>query len=73
MICMHPATPQHILTQTARTLSWQSPRTSAQVNTHLDEPNLFGIDAEALSADIDAVLPDQSVGVAAHAAAYRVI
>ena len=35
---------------------------------YLDEANVLGVDAEALSAGVDAVLPDHSVPVAAHPA-----
>jgi len=39
------------------------------VHAHLDKADVLGVLAEALAADVDAVLADQTVVVAAHAAA----
>jgi hypothetical protein len=38
-------------------------------NTYLDEADVLGVAAEALPAAHEPVLPDQAVGVGAHAAA----
>lgn len=37
--------------------------------SHLDEAYVLGVVAEALAADVQAILADQAVNVAAHAAA----
>lgn len=38
---------------------------------YLDEANILGVDAEALTAGVDAVLPDHSVPVSTHPAARQ--
>jgi hypothetical protein len=38
---------------------------------YLDEANILGVDAEALTAGVDAVLPDHSVPVSTHPAARK--
>lgn len=44
--------------------------TQVLISTHLEEADVVGVLAEALTAHVEVVLADQAVGVVAHAAVY---
>lgn len=41
---------------------------NTQLDFYLDESNLLGVAAEALSAAVETILPDQSMGIPTHTA-----
>lgn len=44
-----------------------------EIDSYLDKSDFFGIAAEALSATVQSILPDQPVGVTTNTATYKQI